>query len=96
MALKKKRVIVEDNGGKAQSVFEHNLVKMGVPVLGFLLLSVVTWLFTTVMEIEETVSQQSIHIEHLHEAEDTFSYQMKELKEIVTGIRIHLGKVTAH
>ena len=44
MALQKTRVIVDDNGGKAQSVFEHNVVKIGTPVLGILLLSIVTWL----------------------------------------------------
>ena len=96
MALKKKRVVVEDNGGKAQSVFEHNLVKMGVPVLGFLLLSVVTWLFTTVMEIEERVQQNIIHIDHLHEAEEYIKYELKELDKTVTNIRIHVGKMSAH
>ena len=96
MALKKKRVLVEDNGGKAQSVFEHNLVKMGVPVLGFLLLSVVTWLFTTVMEIEERVQQNIIHIEHLHEAEEYIKYELKELDKTVTNLRVHVGRVTAH
>ena len=96
MALKKKRVIVDDNGGKAQSVFEHNLVKMGVPVLGFLLLSVVTWLFTTVMEIEERVQQNIIHIEHLHEAEEYVKYELKELEKTVTNLRVHVGRVTAH
>ena len=96
MALKKKRVIVDDNGGKAQSVVEHNLVKMGVPVLGFLLLSVVTWLFTTVMEIEERVQQNIIHIEHLHEAEEYIKYELKELDKTVTNLRVHVGRVTAH
>ena len=96
MALKKKRVLVEDNGGKAQSVFEHNLVKMGVAVLGFLLLSVVTWLFTTVMEIEERVQQNIIHIEHLHEAEEYVKYELKELEKTVTNLRVHVGRVTAH
>tara|TARA_Y100001956_G_C4019987_1_gene141529 strand:- start:39 stop:329 length:291 start_codon:yes stop_codon:yes gene_type:complete len=96
MALKKKRVLVEDNGGKAQSVFEHNLVKMGVPVLGFLLLSVVTWLFTTVMEIEERVQQNIIHIDHLHEAEEYVKYELKELEKTVTNLRVHVGRVTAH
>ena len=96
MALKKKRVIVDDNGGKAQSVFEHNLVKMGVPVLGFLLLSVVTWLFTTVMEIEERVQQNIIHIDHLHEAEEYIKYELKELDKTVTNLRVHVGRMTAH
>ena len=96
MALKKKRLLVEDNGGKAQSVFEHNLVKMGVPVLGFLLLSVVTWLFTTVMEIEETVQQNIIHIDHLHMAEEKFEDQLSKIQEKLTDVRVHVGRITAH
>lgn len=96
MALKKKRVIVEDNGGKAQSVFEHNLVKMGVPVLAFLLLSVVSWLFTTVLELDENVQQNVIHIDHLHEAEEYIKYELKELDKTVTNLRVHVGRMTAH
>ena len=84
------------NGGALTAATDHALVKTFTPLVVAGLLGIVGWLFSTVLDLEETVSQQSIHIEHLHEAEDTFSYQMKELKEVVTGIRIHLGKVTAH
>ena len=84
------------NGDKAQSVFEHNLVKMGVPVLAFILLSVVTWLFTTVMELDEIVQQNIIHIEHLHMAEEKFEEQVEDMEEILTDLRVHVGRVTAH
>ncbi len=84
------------NGDKAQSVFEHNLVKMGVPVLAFILLSVVTWLFTTVMELDEIVQQNIIHIEHLHMAEEKFEKQVEDMEEILTDLRVHVGRLTAH
>ena len=84
------------NGDKAQSVFEHNLVKMGVPVLAFILLAVVTWLFTTVMELDEIVQQNIIHIEHLHMAEEKFEEQVEDMEEILTDLRVHVGRLTAH
>ena len=96
MALQKKRVIVDDNGGKAQSVFEHNVVKIGTPVLGILLLSIVTWLFTTVLELDEIIQQHTIHLQHLHEAEEKFEDQMEDLEEILTDLRVHVGRLTAH
>ena len=96
MALQKTRVIVDDNGGKAQSVFEHNVVKIGTPVLGILLLSIVTWLFTTVLELDEIIQQHTIHLQHLHEAEEKFEDQMEDLEEILTGLRVHVGRLTAH
>ena len=43
---------MENNGRKAQSVFEHNVVKIGTPLLGVLLLSIVGWLFQTVLELD--------------------------------------------
>jgi len=88
--------VAHDNGGKAQSVFEHNVVKIGTPVLGVLLLSIVTWLFTTVLELDEIIQQHTIHLEHLHEAEEKFEDQMEDLEEILTDLRVHVGRLTAH
>tara|TARA_Y100000590_G_scaffold392114_1_gene469308 strand:- start:349 stop:618 length:270 start_codon:yes stop_codon:yes gene_type:complete len=84
------------NGEKAQSVFEHNVVKIGTPVLGVLLLSIVTWLFTTVLELDEIIQQHTIHLQHLHEAEEKFEDQMEDLEEILTDLRVHVGRLTAH
>ena len=84
------------NGEKAQSVFEHNVVKIGTPVLGVLLLSIVTWLFTTVLELDEIIQQHTIHLEHLHEEEEKFEDQMEDLEEILTDLRVHVGRLTAH
>ena len=96
MALRKQRVIVEENGGKAQSVFEHNVVKIGTPVLGILLLSIVTWLFQTVLELDEIIQQHTIHLEHLHMAEAKFEEQMDDMEEIITDLRVLVGRLTAH
>ena len=96
MALKKTRVMVEDNGGRAQSVFEHNVVKIGMPVLGILLLSIVTWLFQTVLSLDELVQQHTIHLDHLHMAEEKFEEQMDDIEEILTDLRVHVGRITAH
>ena len=84
------------NGEKAQSVFEHNVVKIGTPVLGVLLLSIVTWLFTTVLELDEIIQQHTIHLQHLHEAEEKFEDQMEDLEEILTDLRVRVGRLTAH
>ena len=84
------------NGDKAQSVFEHNVVKIGTPVLGILLLSIVTWLFTTVLELDEIIQQHTIHLQHLHEAERKFEEQVEDMEEILTDLRGHVGRLTAH
>ena len=96
MALKKTRVVAEDNGGKAQTIFEHNLVRIGAPVLGVLLLSIVTWLFQTVLSLDEIIQQHTIHLQHLHEAEEKFEEQMDDIEEILTDLRVHVGRITAH
>ena len=83
---------MEENGNKAQTVFEHNVVKIGTPVLGILLLSIVTWLFNTVLEIDETIQQHNIMIEHLHEAEEKFGKQMEKVETIITDLSIQVGR----
>ena len=92
MALKKTRVVMDDNGGKAQSVFEHNVVKIGTPVLGILLLSIVSWLFTTVLELDEIIQQHTIHLEHLHMAEEQFGDKMEKVEATLTDLRIQVGR----
>ena len=84
------------NGNGAERVFEHNLVKMGVPVLGIILLSIVSWLFTTVLDLDEQVQQNIIHIEHLHMAEEKFEDQLSKMQEKMTDVRVHVGRLTAH
>ena len=87
---------MDNNGGKAQSVFEHNVVKIGTPVLGVLLLSIVGWLFQTVLALEENIQQNNIHIEHLHMAEEEFGKTLSKMQDTITDIRIQVGRFTAH
>ncbi len=96
MALQKTRVVMDNNGGKAQSVFEHNVVKIGTPVLGVLLLSIVGWLFQTVLALEENLQQNNIHIQHLHMAEEEFGKTLSKMQDTITDIRIQVGRFTAH
>jgi cytochrome c oxidase assembly factor CtaG len=96
MTLKKTRVVVENNGGVAQSVFEHQIFKMLLPALGFILVGIVTWLFNTVLTLDETVQQHTIHLEHLHMAEEQFGEQMEDFNKTLTDIRINVGRLTAH
>ena len=96
MALKKTKPAASYNGNGAERVFEHNLVKMGMPVLGIILLSIVSWLFTTVLDLDEQVQQNIIHIEHLHMAEEKFEDQLSKMQEKMTDVRVHVGRLTAH
>jgi len=95
MALQKRSIVVE-NGGAAQSVFEHQIFKMLLPALGFILVGIVTWLFNTVLTLDETVQQHTIHLEHLHMAEEQFGEQMEDLTETLTDLRVQVGRFTAH
>ena len=96
MALQKRSVAVENNGGVAQSVFEHQIFKMLIPALAFILVGIVTWLFNTVLELDETVQTHNVQLEHLHEAEEDFGKQMEDINKIMTDIRINVGRLTAH
>ena len=96
MALKKTRLVTENNGNGAQRVFEHQIFKMLLPALGFILIGIVSWLFNTVLELDETVQSHSIRIENLLDAEEYLKYELKELDKTVTNLRVHVGRVTAH
>ena len=96
MALKKTRLVTENNGNGAQRVFEHQIFKMLLPALGFILIGIVSWLFNTVLELDETVHSHSIRIENLLDAEEYLKYELKELDKTVTNLRVHVGRVTAH
>jgi len=96
MALQKRSVTVENNGGVAQSVFEHQIFKMLLPALAFILVGIVTWLFNTVLELDEKVQQHTIHLKHLHMAEEQFGEQMEKVEETLTDLRVQVGRFTAH
>ena len=96
MALQKRSVAVENNGGVAQSVFEHQIFKMLIPALAFILVGIVTWLFNTVLELDETVQTHNVMLEHLHEAEEDFGKQLEKIEETLTDLRVQVGRFTAH
>ena len=96
MALKKTRLVTENNGNGAQRVFEHQIFKMLLPALGFILIGIVSWLFNTVLELDETVQSHSIRIENLLDSEKYIKFELKELDKTVTNLRVHVGRVTAH
>ena len=96
MALQKRSVTVENNGGVAQSVFEHQIFKMLLPALAFILVGIVSWLFNTVLTLDETVQTHNVRLEQLLEAEKNFGNQMEDLTKIITDIRINVGRLTAH
>ena len=96
MALKKTRPVTEENGDKMQTLMEHQIFKMLLPALGFILIGIVSWLFQTVLDLDEEIQQQKIHIEHLHMAEEKFEEQMDDMEKILTDLRVHVGRITAH
>ena len=96
MALQKRSVAVGNNGGVAQSVFEHQIFKMLIPALAFILVGIVTWLFNTVLELDETVQTHNVMLEHLHEAEEDFGKQLEKIEETLTDLRVQVGRFTAH
>lgn len=48
------------------------------------------------MELEENIQQNNIHIEHLHIAEEKFGEQMEKAEATLTDLRIKVGRVIAH
>ena len=79
--------------GTVQAVVEHNLVKTFTPLAVVALLSIVGWLFNTVMEVEKLALENATHIEHLHMAEETFETQMKDVESTLTALRINVGRL---
>ena len=96
MALKKTRPLAEDNGDKMQSIMDHQILRILYPALGFILVGIVSWLFQTVLDLDEEIQQQKIHIEHLDMAEEKFEEQMDDMEETLTDLRVHVGRITAH
>ena len=85
-----------NGNGALSAAADHALVKTFTPLVVAALLAIVGWLFTTVMELEENIQQNNIHIKHLHMAEEKFEQQMEDLDKTVTDLRINIGRLTAH
>ena len=78
---------------KIQAVTEHQLIKTFMPLVMAGLVAGVTFLFTTLGEVENLALQNKLQLEHLHEAEEDFGEKMEE---ILTDLRVHVGRITAH
>ena len=85
-----------NGNGALSAAADHALVKTFTPLVVAALLVIVGWLFTTVMELEENIQQNNIHIEHLHMAEGKFEEEMEDIQKTVTDLRINIGRLTAH
>ena len=90
------RRLVANGNGALSAAADHPLVKTFTPLVVAALLAIVGWLFTTVMELEENIQQNNIHIEHLHMAEGKFEEEMEDIQKTVTDLRINIGRLTAH
>ena len=82
------------NGNNAmQAMAEHTLVKTFTPLVVAALLGLVTWLFSSLLDVQEEVTEINIHIKHLHMAEETFRKQMEEVEKTLTDLRINVGRL---
>ena len=79
--------------GNIQAVTEHALVKTFTPLIVAGLMGIVGWLFATVMDVEKIARDNSLHIKHLHMAEETFEAKMKDIESTLTDIRINVGRL---
>ena len=81
---------------KIQAVTEHQLIKTFMPLVMAGLVAGVTFLFTTLGEIENLALSNKLQLEHLHEAEEDFGEKMEKMEETLTDLRVHVGRITAH
>ena len=85
--------MAKDNGNNAvQAMAEHALVKTFTPLVVAGLMGIVGWLFATVMDVEKIARDNSLHIKHLHMAEENFENQMKDVESTLTELRINVGR----
>ena len=80
--------------GTVQAVFEHNLIKIFTPVIIFVMMGTIGWLFSTVLELDEKVQENVIHIKHLHMAEEQFGKKIEQVDTTLTDLRINVGRLS--
>ena len=82
------------NGNNAiQAMADHALIKTFTPLVVAALLGLVTWLFSSLLDVQEEVTEINIHIKHLHMAEETFGKQMEEVEKTLTDLRIYVCRL---
>ena len=85
-----------NGNGALAAAADHALVKTFTPLVVAALLALVGWLFSSVLELEENIHQNNIHIQHLHMAEEEFGKTLSKMQDTLTDIRIQVGRFTAH
>tara|TARA_B100000929_G_C15142450_1_gene295176 strand:- start:235 stop:498 length:264 start_codon:yes stop_codon:yes gene_type:complete len=85
-----------NGNGALAAAADHAMVRTFTPLIVAGLLGIVGWLFSTVMELEENIQQNNIHIQHLHMAEEEFGKTLSKMQDTLTDIRIQVGRFTAH
>ena len=81
---------------KIQAVTEHQLIKTFMPLVMAGLVAGVTFLFTTLGEIENLALSNKLQLEHLHEAEEDLGKKLEDINKTLTDLRIQVGRFTAH
>ena len=81
---------------KIQAVTEHQLIKTFMPLVMAGLVAGVTFLFTTLGEIENLALSNKLQLEHLNEAEEDFGTKLEDINKTLTDLRIQVGRITAH
>ena len=80
------------NGNNAmQAMADHAIIKTFTPLVVACLIGLVTWLFSSLLDVQEEVAEINIHIKHLHMAEENFESQMKDVESKLTYLRINVG-----
>ena len=78
--------------GTIGAVSEHSLVKAAVPFLVAGIIALCTWLFTSVMSLEQQVkliSEGTVH--NLEEKVDKLSNKIDAMSITLTDLRVQLG-----
>ena len=85
-----------NGNGALAAAADHAMVRTFTPLIVAALMALVGWLFSSVLDLEENIQQNNIHIQHLHMAEETFGKQMEDVEKTLTDLRINVGRLTAH
>ena len=88
--------MASNGNGALAAAADHALVKTFTPLVVAALIALVGWLFSSVLELEENIQQNNIHIQHLHMAEEEFGKTLSKMQDTLTDIRIQVGRFTAH
>ena len=81
-----------NGNGALAAAADHALVKTFTPLVVAALMALVGWLFSSVLQLEENIQQNNIHIQHLHMAEEKFEKQMEKVEATLTDLRIQVGR----